>query len=176
MHSNRMKWLKTTSLLVVCAVSPWLSSEAQTNLDSASQPKRDGVVVSPEKLTVNDASPTANLRPSRVERQKLPPEVQQRIDRFRHEARIYLNQQEQLKKQLEGANDQERAIIREKLKALREQWLEKSREMRKQLRERQQELMDKLPDYREVIESARNAAQEQAQQAQQDTRKRRGED
>ena len=92
------------------------------------------------------------------------------------EARSYLNRQEELKKKLQGVNDKERAEIRDKLKSLRDQWLEQAREFRKELRERQRELVDKLPDYREVIESARNAAAQQALQSQKDARPHRGED
>ena len=157
----------------------WLAASgalAQTNVTSTSQPTREGQTVSPDKLTVTDVSTTSNLRPTRTERQKLPPEVLDRLEKFKQSARDYLNQQEDLKKQLQGANDKERAAIREKVKQLREHWLEQAREMRKEFRQRQLELIDKLPDYREVIQSARNAAKESAAQTQADTRPHRGED
>jgi len=171
-----MQWMKQLSLvgLLVCLTSPGVI--AQTNVTSSTQLSRDGTTVLPEKLTVTDDSTTSSLRPARVERQKLPPEVLARIERFKREARIYLNQQEDLKKKLQGVNDKERAEIRDKLKSLRDQWLEQAREFRKELRERQRELVDKLPDYREVIESARNAAAQQALQSQKDSRPHRGED
>jgi hypothetical protein len=171
-----MNWIKLNLLLGACLGLSLATGHAQTNINSAAQPVRDGQVVVPDKLTVNDANVASNLRPDRPERASLPPEVQERIQRFRNEARVYLNQQQDLKKQLEGANDRERAAIRDRIRQLREQWLERSREMRKQLRERQQELMEKLPDYREVIQSARDAAQDAAVQAQQENRRHRGED
>src|SRR5262249_6323135 len=123
-----------------------------------------------------DSSPAANLRPTRPERSKLPPAVLERIEKFKKDARLYLENQEALKKQLEGANDEDRAALRDRIKQLRDEWLEQAREFRKEMRQRQQELMDKLPDYREVIESARSAAQEQLHKPQTDPRTHRGED
>lgn len=150
---------------------------AQTNVDSTTQ-KVEGQVVVPERPTAIDAniSPTTTVRPVRPERTPLPPEVLSRIEQFKKDARNYLEQQEALKKKLVGANEKERAIIRERLKELREQWLERSREIRKEFKERQQELADKLPGHREVLESLRSAAKEQARDAQQETRTRRGDD
>ena len=171
-----MKWMKQLALVaaVICLASPGVF--AQTNINPGSQPTRNGTTVAPEKLTTTDDGTAANLRPTRGERQKLPPEVLARIERFKRESRLYLNRQEELKKQMQGVNDRERAAIRDKLKTLRDQWLDQAREFRKELRQRQQELVDKLPDYREVIESARNAAAQQALQNQKDSRPHRGED
>lgn len=167
---------KSTCMAGVVTWLTVLGAVAQTNVSSTSTPNRDGQSVAPEKLTVTDVSTTSNLRPARTERQKLPPEVLERIERFKKDARAYLNRQETLKKELVGANDKERAVIREKIKQLREQWLEQARELRKEFRSRQRELIDKLPDYREVIESVRSAAQDQLKQGQDATRNRRGED
>ena len=143
---------------------------AQTNLNSTAGVTREGESVQPEKLTATDVSTTSNLRPDRPERSDLPPEVMERIQDFRRDAREYLKQQEALKKQLEGANDEERALIRKQIEELRRQWLEKAREMRKEFRQRQAELLDKMPDYREVIDSARDAALQDAQLDAQTTR------
>jgi uncharacterized coiled-coil DUF342 family protein len=150
----------------------WLAAQgvvAQTNVNPTAQPTRTGQAVAPDKLTVNDVSTTANLRPARPERQNLPPEVKERLDRFKGAARAYLEQQEALKKQLNGANDEEREAIRKQLKALRDQWLEKAREMRKEFRERAEEMRTKIPELDEVIQSARDAATES-------TRPRRGDE
>ena len=171
-----MKWMKQLSLVAAVMCLSAVAALAQTNVTSATQPSRDGTAVLPEKLTTTDDSTMSNLRPTRTERQKLPPEVLARIERFKREARIYLTKQEDLKKKLQGVNDTERAEVRDKLKLLRDQWLDQAREFRKELRERQRELVDKLPDYREVIESARNAAAQQALQTQKDARPHRGED
>lgn len=134
---------------------------AQTNpVLTANAPTRDGNVILPEKVTATDASAitTSNLRPDRPERISLPPEVRARIERFKQDARAYLAQQEALKKKLQGANDKERAAIREQLKELREQWLERAKEMRKEYKERQAELADKLTEYRELLNDVRSPA------------------
>ena len=172
-----MKWKTQLALVAALACLALPGARAQTNVTSATTQTREGTTLEPEKLTVTDPSPTSNLRPALTERQtKLPPEVLARIERFKREARLYLDKQEDLKKKLQGVNDKERAEIREKLKDLRDQWLEKAREFRKELRERQRELLDKLPDYREVIESARAAAAQQALDSRKETRPHRGED
>lgn len=161
--------MKLNQQILIAGAVLWLVSHhasAQTNVDSTTQPKRTGVSVSPERLTANDVGPTAGIRPGRPERSGIPPEVKERMDRFRDAARAYLQQTEELKKQLQGANEKERAALREKVRQLREEWLERAREFRKEFKTRQRELSDKLPDYREVIDSVRSAAQEQALQAQ----------
>src|SRR5215510_9189573 len=123
-----MKWNRPMSLVSVAACLIALSAAGQTNVNSTSQPVRSGQVVAPEKLTVTDANQASNLRPPRPERQNLPPEVQERLNRFRGAAREYLEKREALKKQLQGANDKERAAIRDSMKQLREQWLDQARE------------------------------------------------
>jgi len=161
---------KRKLLLTVALLGLGLSGvSAQTNLNTTSL-TREGESVQPEKLTVTDVSTSSNLRPDRPERKDLPPEVADRIQDFRRDARKYLAEQEALKKQLEGANDEDRAVIRKQIEGLRRQWLEKAREMRKELRARQAELIDKLPDHREVLDSVREATLQDAQQAEQNTR------
>lgn len=150
------------------------SGVAQTNpVTTAAEPVREGNVVVPERPTATDANVglPSSPRPPRTERPNLPPEVVTRLERFKTEAREYLAEQEALKKQLRGANDQDRAAIREKLKLLREQWLEQARELRKDYKERQQELAEKLTEYRELLNDIRTTALEEAK-----TRTRRGED
>lgn len=167
-----MKLMNYLALVSAAASLAVGSAQAQTNVAST-QPVRDGKVVVPDHPTANDANvtPASNIRPARPERPNLPPEVQARIERFKQDARAYLARQEALKKQLQGANDQDRPAIREQLKELREQWLERAREMRKEYKERQAELADKLTDYRELLDSTRSPALQDA-----GGRKRRGED
>ena len=159
---NRYQHLLTAVLVLGLGT---IAAPAQTNLDNSTTVDREGQVVLGENLTATDVSTVSNLRPDRPERKQLPPEVAARIQDFRRDARRYLEKQEALRKQLEGANDKERAIIRRQVEHLRREWLERAREMRKELRDRQAELMDQMPDYREVIDSARNAALEESQQA-----------
>src|SRR5262245_42078382 len=158
-----MNWKRPMSLLSAAAWLIALSAVGQTNVNSTSQPTVNGQVVVPEKLTATDVSPASNLRPPRPERQNLPPEVQERLNRFRGAARDYLEKREALKKQLQGANDKERAAIRDSMKQLREQWLDQAREMRKEFRDRAVELRNAIPELDEVLQSARDAALEQSQ-------------
>jgi hypothetical protein len=137
------------------------SAVAQTNpVDAATEPVRDGQVIVPERPTTDSTSPTASiLRPPRTERPNLPTAVLSPVERFKIEARAYIESEQVLKKKLEGANDKDRAAIRERLKSLREQWSERARELRKEFRERRDELADKMPDRQELFNSIRDNAQ-----------------
>lgn len=151
-----MKCMSMIGLLVWSATSLAL---AQTNpVDAAIQPQREGKVIVPERTTTtDDANITATtLRPPRLERGSLPPAVQERLDRFKADARAYLARQQALKKKLEGANDKERAAIREQLKVLQQEWLERAKEMRKEYKDRQAELAEKLKEYRELLDSVKS--------------------
>jgi hypothetical protein len=143
----------TVAILLMVSAAP-----AQTNpFNTASQPKRSGKVVVPNRPTATDSAnvSASNLRPPRVERPNLPPEVRARIERFKLDANTYLAQQQALKKQFQGANDRERAAIREQMKELQQQWVERSKEMRKEYKERQAELREKLSEYRELLDNVR---------------------
>jgi len=70
----------------------------------------------------------------------LSPAVQDRIERFKQDAKLYMEKQEALKKQLQGANDTDRARIREQLRALRQEWLDRAREIRSDTKARIREL------------------------------------
>jgi hypothetical protein len=140
---------------------------------TANQPDRKGTVIVPERPTAVDAnvSPTTSLRPARSERPALPPEVQARVERFKLDARSYLAKQEELKKELQGANDEQRAAIRESLRQLREQWVERARELRQEQKERRAELEIKLRDHKELFNELRNNANEQLRNAKDETRR-----
>lgn len=151
-----MKYMAVIGSVVVLAAG---QAQAQTNpVDTATQPQRDGKVVVPERPTATDDANLAAtaLRPPRLERGTLPPVVQERLDQFKTEARAYLARQQELKKKLEGANDKERAIIREQLKEIQQQWLERAKEMRQEYKDRQAELAEKLKEYRELLDSVRS--------------------
>jgi hypothetical protein len=171
---NALTQLAVTVAGTFLAVS---AAVAQTNPTAdAVQPVRDGKVVVPERLTADGTGPTltANQRPKRAERPNLPPEVLTRLERFKVDARAFLAEQQALKKQLEGANDQDRAAVQDRLRALREQWRERALELRKEYKERQKELADKLPEYRELLDNLRSSAQQQAREAQEESKTRRG--
>lgn len=151
-------------------------AQGQTNVIAPSTTDWSGRVVVPDQPTTVDSINTASQlqRPLRLEQNRLPPEVRDRIEIFKWYARKYLEQQELLKRKLQGATDEERARIREQLRQLRNQWLERSRELRREFKDRQRELIDKLPGHREVLENARDAAREQLRDQIRDTRDRGG--
>ena len=149
--------MKSLKYLALAAMGIWLAASvalAQTNTTS-SQPKVEGQVVLPERLTTGDSvvSATANTRPARPERGNLPAPVVSPIERFKQEARAYLAREEELKKKMEGANDKDRAAIRDRIKVLREQWAERARELRKEFKERRDELSTRMPDRQELFNS-----------------------
>jgi hypothetical protein len=147
--------------LSVLGLLLWLGcidSVGQTNVGpSLTEGTRIGKVVS--SPSASDAVITVD-RPKVNERPELSPEVQERIRRFKRDAQLYLDRQQELKKQLAGANDQERAKIREQMEALRQKWVERSRELRADFRDRAAELRDKLRDYAPVINSAQEATRD----------------
>lgn len=158
-----MKYLVLTLTATFFAVSGAL---AQTNpVNSTTQPVRDGKVIVPERPTSTDSSLTSesNLRPPRDERPSLPPAVLDPVQRFKLEAREYIASEQTLKRKLEGANDKDRAILRERIKTLREQWSERARELRKEFKERRDELADKMPDRQELFNSIRDNARQTLQ-------------
>jgi hypothetical protein len=137
-------------------------------VSTSANAERSGTVVVPERPTAYDDNTTPNtgILPTPLgNRDQLPAEVTSRIERFKADARRYLAQQELLKKKLAGANDQERAAIREQLRLLREKWLERSREMREQYKDRKAELESKLRDHRELFDDIRGAAAEKRREA-----------
>ena len=163
-----MRNLTAAGTMVLLAVA---AASAQS---TASDATRQGTVIVPERPTAVDAnvSSAANVRPARpAERPGLPPEVQARVDRFKLDARTYLAQQQALKKQLQGANDEARAAIRENLRQLREQWLERARELRQEQNERRAELETKLRDHKELFDELRNNATEQLRNTRDETRR-----
>ena len=166
--------MKLLKHLAVIAATTFVAAgvvRAQTNVDA--QLERKGTVVVPERPTVTDSPIVLGTkpRPARPERPNLPTEVQALIERMKEEARAYLTREQALKKQLQGANDKERAAIRQQLEALRVQWVERSKEIRKEHKERQKELAGKLPEYRELLDNLRGTTLQDS-----GGRPRRGED
>lgn len=172
--TGRMLFMKLMTKLSVAGVTILLGVFAAGGQDTSTQPTRDGTVIVPERPTAVDAnvSSAATVRPARPDlRPGLPPQVQVRVERFKLDARSYLAQQEALKKQLQGANDEQRALIRERLSQLREQWLERARDLRQEYKERKAELENKLRDHKELFDELRNNATEQLRDARDETRR-----
>ncbi len=159
--------LTLAGAMIVLAVFP------VTAQPTANQVTRTGTVIVPERPTAVDAnvSSATTVRPALTARPALPPEVQARVERFKLDARSYLAQQEALKKQLQGANDTERAVIRDKLRQLREQWLERARELRQEYQDRKDALKEKLQDRQEIFDELRNNARDQLNDSRSETRR-----
>jgi hypothetical protein len=149
------KYLTHLAASLLCS---WLGISAFAQTSTVANVTRVGTVVSPDAPSSD--SITVVARPKVPERQELSPEVQEKILRFKRDAQAYLDREQALEKQLHGANDQERARVRAEMKALREQWLERSRRSREELRERAREIKEKLADHREVIDSAQDSVRD----------------
>jgi len=126
---------------------------------------RDGrIVLSEQQATDSGLSPTANL-----DRQRLPPEIKERIRRFEIIRDRYLREQAQLRKKLTGAaTEEERERIRALIQDSRVAWINQSTKLREEAKERLRELPRLLPNMPEVLDEARRNARE--------IRKRRGQD
>jgi len=134
---------------------------AQTNPTVAAEGTRIGKVVvpMPEAPPPSDSITPVN-RPKVPERVDLPPEVIAKMKKFERDRQAYLDREQALKKQLQGANDKDRAAVRAQLRLLREQWLERSRQSREEFRDRAREIKEKLADHREVIDSAQGSVRD----------------
>jgi hypothetical protein len=130
------------------------------NSTSANTQDRVGRVITadpPANTSVNGVGP---ITPLVAERNSVSPEVKNRLQDFRRQADAYVQQQEDLRKQLLGAaTDAERERIRQQLRTVREQWLEIQRQVREDTKERAAELIQQMPNRRELL---REAAQEKA--------------
>lgn len=135
---------------------------------AAAQRQRAGRIILPDKAGVLTAdNPLRLLRPGQS---PLPPEVRDRVRSFEQYRTEYLRQQEDLRRLLQTTTDQDRERIRERFQELRTRWREQSLAVRQELSERRRELLDRLGSHRELLEQAR----EEAQQNIRERRDRRG--
>ena len=171
-----MKHLKPLFVASLVTLLAAFNLVAQTNPVNSTLPVRDGQVLLPDRPTATDpANATASsLRPPRPERPDLPPPVLTPVERFKREARVYLDREEALRKALLGASDRDRDAIRQRIKVLREQWAERARELRKEFKERRDELADRMPDRQELFNSIRDNALHTLQSPEGHTRPRSG--
>jgi len=144
---------------IIVAVVLWLGlagALAQTNI-TPSAGTRTGKILVPDAPANSDAITTV-VRPTVTERPSLPPEVVARIQKFRKDAQAYLDKEQAIKKRVQGANDQDRAKLREELRVMRQKLLEQQRQLREEFRDRLDELRTKFPDRRELFDSLKEAA------------------
>jgi hypothetical protein len=154
-----------------------LTSPGQTSTDPApAAVDSGGRVIAPSSPS---DSPLVNVspRPTRDEQRPLPTEVEARINRFKADARAYLERQEALRKQFQGASAEERARIRAQLETLRREWLERAKELRRDFSERRADLADKLPAYKKMLlDDVKNGARDELKDQKREVRDRRGTD
>ena len=130
-----------------------------TNTAPKIVPERTGrVLQAPASETVTPSPLTA--RPDRPERPALSQDIKDRLQRFEQLREEYLREQRDLKRRLQGATDEDRERIRQLIQERREAWLEKLRTLREEARERLADLKAALPQHQEVLDAARESAQE----------------
>lgn len=116
---------------------------------------RDGRVI----LSDQQAADVGLNSLTTVDRQKLPPEIRDRIKRFEVVREAYLKEQALLRKRLTGAaTEEERDRIRALIQERRVAWLAEARKLREEAQDRLRELQRMMPDRREILQNARDAA------------------
>jgi len=150
---NMFRKIAAACLLLLGAVA---SGSAQTSSISPTTIQRstDGRILQPDK----SSSPTVTAvqpRPDRTER-ALPPEIKDKLKQFEAAREAFINRQEQLRKQMDGATtDKERDAVRQRIKESLDQWREQARQFRDEAKERLKELQRELPSLREPLQESR---------------------
>jgi hypothetical protein len=145
---------------------------AQTNLTPEKTADRTGrVVVSDQQATTEGANISA--LPGRLERQRLPTEIKDRLRRFELARDRYVKEEQDLIKRLRGAaTDEERERIRAQLDKQRQALLDRAKTIREDVSKRLEDIRGRLRPMSEVLDDARQNARDAANPA----RKRRGQD
>ena len=165
---NRVR--KTVAALVLSAglLEAVVLAQPTTNPPVVVDSSRLGRVLSPP--TSDGPLSAVGPRPERVEQQRLPQDIRDRLQQFERVREAYLTEQRELQRKLRGATEADRDRIRELIRERRAAWLEQFRTFRQEARERLTELRDALPSHREALDAARDAARQKAEE----TRERRG--
>lgn len=148
----------------------WSFGQAVTPVDTTptattKTAERDGrIVLSDQQATESGLNASTTL-----DRQRLSPEIKERIRRFEIIRDNYLKEQASLRKKLTGAaTEEERERIRFLIQDRRNAWINQARRLREEAQERLRELPRLLPSMPEVLDEAKRNAR--------DVRKRRGQD
>jgi Skp family chaperone for outer membrane proteins len=169
---NRVR--KTVFAMVLSAglLEAVVLAQTTTNPPVVIDSSRLGRVLQTPVSSAVDASPITSAvnRPERVEQQRLPQDIRDRLQQFERVREAYLTEQRELQRRLRGATDADRDQIRELIRERRAAWLEQFRTFRQEARERLTELRDALPSHREALDAARDSARQKAEEA----RERRG--
>ena len=162
------RWILLAAGLGLGLLAPSASAQVAPGLTNIAD--RVGKVILPGQGPLDSSPTTVVSRPPRLERPDLPQEIKVRIAQFAKSRETYLAREQELKRKLQGATDDDRARIRAQLQALRDEWLERARALREDPRARLQELQDELPRYRDALRDAKEGALDSINS----TRKRRG--
>ena len=133
---------------------PSVKTDTQPTLQPAVD--RIGQVVISDQQAV-DSAISVKPRPESIELQKLPPEIKARIRRFEVFREVYLREQDELRKKLQGApTDAERQRVRDLIRTSREVWLQQTRDLREEMKDRLPALRERLQDKRELLNNLRD--------------------
>lgn len=99
--------------------------------------------------------PAAPERPLAPDRPVLAPGVKDLVKDFQTARQDFLSGQQELLRQLKTATQEQRAALREQLKENLEAWREAQKAHLEDLREQAKEIINSVPDIREVIDAGR---------------------
>ena len=165
---------KRFAALVATLLGVAMPAAAQlTTAVEVTKTDRIGQVLTTDEKLVTDGFVDLAVRPESTDLRRLPPEIRERLRRFEVVREAYLRDQEELRKRFRGAaTDAERERVRELMRQTRQEWLDRSRQLREESLRRIRELPTVMPDMREVLSNARDNARDAAREV----RKRRGQD
>lgn len=103
-----------------------------------------------------DPNSPGALRATRAEQQPVSAEIRAQLLKFESARDAYLKRQKELSQQLKGAGEEQRKVVREQLKGLRDQWLEQSLQFRREARSRIADLKTDLPQF-EALKNSKPA-------------------
>jgi hypothetical protein len=130
-----------------------------TPVPTARSVERDGRVVLSDEQAAQAAD--SGLVAPTADRQKLPLDIRVRIQRFEVVREAYLKEQALLRKRLTGAaTEEERERIRNLIQDRRAAWLAQARKLREEAQDRLRDLQRLMPDRREILQNARDAAKD----------------
>jgi hypothetical protein len=160
---------------IAAALSAW-SALGQTSVGTNPTPDKTAdrtgrVIVSDQQAKTE--SPNVAGQPDRLDRQRLPTEIKDRLRRFETARDRYVKEEQAFIKRLRGAStEEERERIRAQLDKQRQALLDRAKMLREDVNKRLEDIRSRLRPMSEVLDDARQNARDAANPA----RKRRGQD
>jgi len=165
-----MSYLRHLLPVILTALVGPVSCPAQTNLTTTTvKPiERDGRIVVSDQQALDFGIPSIS-----IDRQKLAPDIKERVRRFEAIREAYLKERDELTAKERGAaTEAERERIRALMKEKLDAWRARQKALREEAKDRIREFRSQLPGRSEVLDAAR----ENARDAATEIRKRRGTD